>query len=128
MDNSALVKMATSPIAADSVVTMHLTATKKRSATSMQSTTVSSNPAYKSRYVALVEKYKSSFGTLAQNSIPANSQFFVWNRFFLIEYENLLREVECRITMPYYDWTVLYTNPYIHPVYDDKTGFGKSAS
>ena len=90
-------------------------------------TTVSSNPAYKSRYVALVEKYKSSFGTLAQNSIPANSQFFVWNRFFLIEYENLLREVDCRITMPYYDWTILHANPYIHPVYDDKTGFGKSA-
>ena len=37
MDNSALVKTATSPIAADSVVTMQLTVTKKKSATSMQS-------------------------------------------------------------------------------------------
>ncbi|XP_003387839.1 PREDICTED: sushi, von Willebrand factor type A, EGF and pentraxin domain-containing protein 1-like isoform X2 [Amphimedon queenslandica] len=90
-------------------------------------TTVSTNPAYKSKYVTLLEKYKSSFDTPAQESDPQSSQFFVWNRFFLLEYEDLLREVDCRITMPYYDWTILNTSPYIHPVYDDTVGFGKSS-
>ena len=90
-------------------------------------TTVSTNPFYKLKYAKLLEKYKSSFDTPAQESDPETSQFFVWNRFFLTEYEDLLREVDCRITMPYYDWTILDTNPYIHPVYDDKVGFGKSS-
>lgn len=89
--------------------------------------TVTEDPVYKIKYAKLLQKYQSSFGTAAQSSVSARSQFFVWNRFFLIEYENLLREIDCHITIPYYDWTILHTNPYIHPVYDDKTGFGKSS-
>jgi len=32
-------------------------------------------------------------------------QFFPWHRIYLLEVENLLRRVDCRITIPYWDWT-----------------------
>ena len=90
-------------------------------------TTASEDPVYSVKYVELLEKYRSSFDTAAQSTLPETSQFFVWNRFFLLEFEDLLREIDCRITIPYYDWTTLHTNPYIHPVWDDENGFGKSS-
>ena len=91
-------------------------------------TTVATDPVYKIKYEALLEKYKNSFDTVAQGTNPNTSQFLVWNRYFLLEYENLLREIDCYITIPYYDWTVLHTNPYIHPIWNDETGFGKSSN
>ena len=89
--------------------------------------TVSSDSKYKSQYDSLIATYKESFSTVAQNSDYKTSQFFVWNRFFMIEYENLLQEVDCRITIPYYDWTVFTSSPYSSPVWNDDTGFGKSS-
>ena len=89
--------------------------------------TVSSDQKYKSRYNELIATYKSSFDTVAQSFDYKTSQFFVWNRFFMIEYENLLQEVDCRITIPYYDWSVFTMSPYSSPVWNDETGFGKSS-
>ena len=89
---------------------------------------VSSDPRYKPRYDALVSTYTSSFNTLAHNTKPKQSQFLVWNRYYLIQYENLLREVDCRITIPYWDWTALPLNPYMSPVFDaTESGFGDSS-
>jgi CUB/sushi domain-containing protein len=88
--------------------------------------TVIEEPQYRGTYTKLLNEYKKSFGTLAQDTSPDTSQFFVWNRYFLIEFENLLREVDCSITIPYYDWTNLHANPYIHPIWADEEGFGKS--
>lgn len=89
--------------------------------------TVASDPQTKTRYDALIALYKSSFDTLAQSTNPAVSQFLPWNRFFLIQYENLLREVDCRITLPYWDWTALPLNPYMAPVFSPQSGFGDSS-
>ena len=88
---------------------------------------VATDPQFKPRYEALVAKYKSSFDTVAQESDPERSQFFPWHRYFLLEYENLLREIDCRITIPYWDWTVLPMNPYMSPVWDPDSGFGDSS-
>ena len=88
---------------------------------------VTTDAHYKPRYEALVATYTSSYETLAHNTDPNTSQFFVWTRYFLLEYENLLREVDCRITIPYWDWTVLPLNPYMSPVFDPTTGFGDSS-
>ena len=82
---------------------------------------------YKERYNALVASYNSSSNTLAQSTNPGVSQFFPWNRYFLIRYEDLLREIDCRITIPYWDWTALPLNPYSSLVFDDETGFGGSS-
>lgn len=51
----------------------------------------------------------------------------MFNRFLLLEYENLLREIDCRITIPYWDWTALPTTPYVSPVWSNRNGFGDSS-
>lgn len=89
--------------------------------------TVAKEPTYKPKYEALVAKYQASFDGLAQSTDPAVSQFFSWNRFYLLQYEDLLQEVDCRVTLPYWDWTVLPTTPYLAAVWSPDSGFGDSA-
>lgn len=89
---------------------------------------VSSDPLYKSRYDTLIAKHKSSFDTVAQSTDPQVSQFFMWNRYFLHQYENLLREIDCNITIPYWDWTALPQMPYRSRVFDPKIGFGDASN
>ena len=31
--------------------------------------------------------------------------FFPWHRWFLVQFENLLRRIDCRVTAPYWDWS-----------------------
>lgn len=88
---------------------------------------LATDPVYKDRYDALVATYTASAETLAQSTDPDTSQFFIWNRYFLSRYENLLREIDCRIMIPYWDWTALPLNPYLSPVFDPETGFGNAA-
>ena len=90
--------------------------------------TVSSNPDFQPLYNELVRRYQESFNTLAQDTVPETSLFVPWHRYFLLEYEDLLRMVDPSITIPYWDWSVMYTRPYYEsPVFDPKTGFGNSA-
>lgn len=88
---------------------------------------VATQPAYSADYAALIAKYKESYKTPAQNPNPSVSQFFVFSRYLLLEYENLLRRVDCRITIPYWDWTALPLTPYVAAVWDNQKGFGDSS-
>ena len=74
-----------------------------------------------------MKKYKDSYETVAQLCTTSKSQFFPFIRYFLTEYENLLREVDCRITIPYWDWTAFAMKPYSSPVWDNTYGFGNTA-
>ena len=89
--------------------------------------TIASDPFFRPRYEGLVAQYQASYDTLAQNTNPDTSQFFTWNRYFLLQYENLLHEVDCSITIPYWDWTVLPLNPYLATVWSPDSGFGDSS-
>lgn len=86
--------------------------------------TVSSSPAYRPLYEELLARYQESFETMAQSTTPETTQFIPWHRYFLLEYEDLLRLVDRDITIPYWDWSVLTTDPYSSPVFDSETGFG----
>ncbi len=33
-------------------------------------------------------------------------QFFPWHRWYLLQFENLLRKVDRRVTLPYWDWSI----------------------
>ena len=89
--------------------------------------TAATDPQYKDRYEELVNKYADSVDTLAQDPFPGVSQFFPWTRFFLLEYEDLLQEVDCAVTIPFWDWTALPLSPYLTPVWNPASGFGDSA-
>ena len=89
--------------------------------------TVSSDPKYTPLYQTLLTKYQDSFHTVAQTTIPEISQFIPWHRYFLLEYEDLLRLVHTDITIPYWDWTTFTSTPYSAPVFNPTSGFGDSA-
>ena len=87
---------------------------------------VSTDPVYKPQYDSLILLYQQLSNSLVHNSDPSVSQFIPWHRYFLIEYENLLRQISCNITIPYWDWTGLPKNPYAADVFDIGSGFGDS--
>ena len=89
--------------------------------------TLATDPAYKPRYDALVAKHKASFSTVAQSTDPAVSKFLIWNRYFLLEYEKLLQQIDCRISIPYWDWTALPSNPYTAAIWSPSSGFGDAS-
>ena len=88
---------------------------------------VATDDRYQAQYEALVDQYSSSVDTLAQSADPQISQFFAWNRYFLLKYEDLLQEVDCRVTVPYWDWSALPLSPYLSPVWNPDSGFGDSS-
>ena len=89
--------------------------------------TVSSDPLYLPRYVYLMEKYFVVQLTAALGSDIDTSQFLPWHRYFFQQLEDLLRMVDPAIFIPYWDWTLLNTAPYTHPVFNASSGFGGSA-
>jgi hypothetical protein len=61
--------------------------------------TASTHPLYKKRYEALLTVHKNFFRT----GIHQDTFFLPWHRWFLLQYENLLREIDCGITIPYWE-------------------------
>ena len=90
--------------------------------------TVATDPQYQPLYNQLLQIYNDSSPTSVQSTRAETSQFFPWHRYFLLEYEDLLRLVNSSITIPYWDWTLLPTDPYSSPVFDPVTGFGNSSN
>lgn len=74
-----------------------------------------------------MEKYFMVQLTTALGSDIETSQFLPWQRFFFQQMEDLLRMLDPMIFIPYWDWTLLNTAPYTHPVFNTSTGFGVSA-
>ena len=89
--------------------------------------TVATDDRYQAKYEALINQYSASLTTLAQSTDPTVSQFFPWHRYFLLKYEDLLQEVDCRVTIPYWDWSAVPLTPYMTPVWNPDSGFGDLA-
>ena len=90
--------------------------------------TVAQDPFYKPRYDELIALYQESFeNDFSQSSNPSTSQYFVFVRYFLLEYEDLLKDVNCSVTIPFYDWTPFPVAPYTAAVWSNIDGFGDTA-
>lgn len=86
------------------------------------------HPVYGPRYLSLVDSYTRSFGNnITQSTDPAVSQFFMFNRYFLLEFEDMLRDFDCSLGIPYYDWTPFPVAPYTAAVWGNTDGFGDTA-
>jgi hypothetical protein len=46
------------------------------------------------------------------NGISTKNHFLTWHRWYILQYENLLRQIDCNITVPYWDWSVVAGNPW----------------
>ena len=86
------------------------------------------DPVYGPRYNQLIDSYTNSFqNSITQLTTPAESQFFMFNRYFLQELEDILRDFDCSLTIPFYDWTPFPHAPYVASVWSNADGYGNTA-
>ncbi len=83
--------------------------------------TASTHPSYKPQYDSLLTLHKRIFFT----GIHELDFFLPWHRWFILQYENLLQQIDCRVTVPYWDWSLVAANPFSSSVWNTgKHGFG----
>eukprot|EP00041_Stephanoeca_diplocostata_P018625 m.391079 g.391079 ORF g.391079 m.391079 type:complete len:679 (-) comp21069_c0_seq2:259-2295(-) len=56
--------------------------------------------ALRNQYRALIDMHENEWA----NGIHMPQQFLPWHRWYLIEMENLLKQVDCTVTIPYWSW------------------------
>jgi len=81
---------------------------------------ISTNPQYKTAYNNLVTLHTTYF----YSGIHDSPMFFPWHRQYIWAYENLLQQVDCRITVPYWRWSLEATAPFSSTVWDASDGVG----
>lgn len=82
--------------------------------------TVSISPTYKPCYDALIAEHRMLFG----GGIHGQQLFLPWHRWYILALENLLRRVNCQVTVPYWNWSLEPTTWQQSPVWDPVLGFG----
>ena len=83
--------------------------------------TASTHPSYKPQYDSLLTLHKRIFFS----GIHELDFFLPWHRWFILQYENILQQIDCRVTVPYWDWSLVAANPFSSPVWNTgKHGFG----
>ena len=63
---------------------------------------------YRARYRRIVTQHSRLFMT----GIHRRDQFLPWHRYFLLELEDLLQRIDCRVTLPYHDWSLFSGRPW----------------
>ena len=63
--------------------------------------TISTRQPYLTTYRRLIQTHRVNF----QRGIHGRRQFLPWHRWYLLQLENLLRRVNCSLTLPYFDWS-----------------------
>lgn len=64
--------------------------------------TAATNPIYKDEYRRICNVH-ARMPTKLLHHMP--QIFLPWHRWYLLEFENILRQVDCRVTVPYWDWS-----------------------
>ena len=79
---------------------------------------------FKSEYDELIGSHEELFTTGIHNG----DFFLPWHRWYILAYENLLRKVDCRVTVPYWDWSLDSESPFTSDVWNSDlckyTGLG----
>lgn len=69
--------------------------------------TITTRPDLKRQFKEYADRYRTYFSRY----IHTKRYFLPWHRAFLLKVENLLRTVDCRVTIPYWDWTLISRFP-----------------
>jgi len=64
--------------------------------------TASTKQPFKGEYDQLIGIHERLFS----NGIHNRNYFLPWHRWYILAYENILRKVDCRVTVPYWDWSL----------------------
>lgn len=62
---------------------------------------------FRSQYHDLVSTYKKFYHCVRKRIV-----FLPWHRAFLLRLENLLTQIDCRVTLPYWDWSQTSSDPW----------------
>lgn len=62
---------------------------------------------YRTQFAELVDLHYAVFS----GDIHSNPAFLPWHRWFILQMENLLRNIHPAITVPFWDWSLEATNP-----------------
>lgn len=68
---------------------------------------ISTEEPFKARYKSMIMDHP-----LMAGHVHNKAQFFPWHRLFLLKFENLLREVDPSVTLPYWDWSLSHKSPW----------------
>ena len=60
-----------------------------------------------SRYKAEYDRLLTSHRKLFPSDIHEQVNFLPWHRWFILQYENLLRRIDCTVTVAYWDWSLV---------------------
>ncbi|XP_028402202.1 uncharacterized protein LOC114525179 [Dendronephthya gigantea] len=84
--------------------------------------TASTHPVYKPLYDNLTGLHKTVFYGYG---IHQKDFFLPWHRWYILQYENLLRKIDCRVTVPYWDWSLVAGDPWSSSIWNTgDDGFG----
>ena len=72
---------------------------------------------FKSEYDQLIGIHEQLFFTGIHNG----DYFLPWHRWYILAYENILRKVDCRVTVPYWDWSLDSDSPFTSDVWNSDT-------
>lgn len=80
------------------------------------------------RFKPLYDKLITMHIKYFASEIHQKIHFLTWHRWYLLQFENLLRSFNCRVTLPYWDWSICSGDPWgTDPDdiwYAGSTGFG----
>ena len=82
--------------------------------------TVSTMAPWKTCYDQLIATHRAQFNS----AIHEEEFFFPWHRWFILSLENLLRQIDCTITVPYWDWSAESQTWQNSLVWAPQCGFG----
>ena len=82
--------------------------------------TVSTSAPWKTCYDQLISTHRTQFNA----AIHEEGFFLPWHRWFILSLENLLRQVDCTITVPYWDWSAESQTWQNSLVWSQQCGFG----
>ena len=81
----------------------------------------SKDSAYKTEYEDFLLRHRKLF----YDGLHKEKIFLPWHRWYLLQYENLLRRVDCKVTVPYWDWSAVATDPWSSSMWNTgEDGFG----
>jgi tyrosinase len=71
---------------------------------------------YYSQFESLIDRHRAVFSSGVHDA----DVFLPWHRHYILEFEDLLRQVDSTITVPFWDWSLSAANPFASPMFGNQ--------
>ncbi|XP_047125486.1 uncharacterized protein LOC105843588 isoform X2 [Hydra vulgaris] len=80
------------------------------------------------KYFKIYQQFIDLHSKYFDSGIHEDGQFCPWHRSYILKFENLLRMIDCRVTIPVWNWAsyshVIWKSTPTYHMWDDDGGFG----